>query len=116
MSNTKEVLEKVTKENSGAKVSDVRKIFIWYDLLGFGLAFQLLFISSYICNWKYEITMFSTIFIILVDSIVKEILDKKPENYKKLKEELPLVKMWTIPLTLMAIILNLYLILTNLFS
>lgn len=114
MSNTKEVLKKVTKENSEVKVSDVRRIFMWYDLLGFGLAFQLLFITSYIYNWKYEITMFSTIFIILVDAIVKEVLDKKPENYEKLKQELPLVKLWAIPLTLMAIISNLYLIIVNL--
>lgn len=115
MSNTKELFEKVAKENSGIKKSDVKKVFFWYDMLGFSLAFQLLFIASYILEWKYVVTTFSCVFIILVDSIVKEVLDNKPKNYIKLKDELPLVKLWAIPLTFIAIVSTLYLILTTFF-
>ena len=113
MSNTKELFEKVAKENSGIKKSDVKKVFFWYDMLGFSLAFQLLFIVSYILKWEYAVTTFSCVFIILVDSIVKESLDKKPKNYMKLKDELPLVKLWAIPLTFIAIVSTSYLIVTT---
>ena len=33
----------------------------------------------------------------------KELLEKDVKNYKRLKVELPLVKLWTIPLIVMAI-------------
>lgn len=115
MSNTKELFEKVTKENLGVKKCDVKKIFFWYDILGFSLAFQLLFITSYILEWEYAVTTFSGVFIILVDSIVKEVLDNNPKSYMKLKDELPLVKLWALPLTCIAIVSTLYLILTTFF-
>lgn len=115
MSNTKELFKKITNENSGITTADVKKIFVWYDLLGFGLSFQLLFIFSYICNWKYAITTLACVFIILVDSIVKEVLDKNPKNYIKLKNELPLVKLWSLPLITIAFISTLYLIMITFF-
>lgn len=115
MNSTKELYEKISKENVDVNVKDVKRMFLWYDLLGFGLSFQLLFISSYVCNWKYAITTFSCLFIILVDAMVKEVLDKDPKNYIKLKNELPLVKLWALPLVCIATISTAALIFVELF-
>ena len=113
MKNTNSLFNKVVKENEGITNIDVRKIFIWYDLLGFSVSFQLLFIFSYLCNWNYAVTTFSCVFIILVDSIIKELLEKNPKNFKRLKGELPLVKLWVFPLIFIAIVISFSLILNK---
>ena len=59
--------------------------------------------------------MFSAVFIILVDAIIKEFLDRDVKNYKRLKSELPLVKLWVVPLIIMAIVKTATLIYVKLF-
>ena len=103
MKKTKELYKAVAAGNENTTVGDVRKVFVWYNLFAFSVSFQLLFIIAHIFNWRYSVTMFSPVFIILIDAIVKELLDKDVKNYKRLKVELPLVKLWTIPLIVMAI-------------
>ena len=103
MKKTKELYETVAAGNENVTVKDVKNIFVWYDLFAFSISFQLLFIISHLFDWRYSVTMFSPVFIILIDAIVKELLDKDVKNYKRLKVELPLVKLWTIPLIVMAI-------------
>ena len=104
MKNVKGLYGLVADANENTTARDVRNIFIWYDLFGFALSFQLLFIFAYLKNWGYAVTTFSTIFIVLIDTIIKEILAKDVKNYKKLKNELPLVKLWVIPLLAMALV------------
>lgn len=103
MKKTKELFEAVAAGNENVKVRDVKNVFVWYNLFAFSISFQLLFIISHMFNWRYSVTMFSAIFIILVDAVIKELLDRDVKNYKKLKAELPLVKLWVIPLMAMAI-------------
>lgn len=103
MKKTKELYETVAAGNENTTVGDVRNIFVWYNLFAFSISFQLLFIISHLFDWRYSVTMFSSVFIILIDAIVKELLDKDVKNYKRLKAELPLVKLWAIPLMTMAV-------------
>ena len=104
MKKTKEIFNDVIKNNNEVSVKDIKRFFIWYDLLGFCISFHLLFIFSLIYDWQYAVTSFSCVFIILVDSIVKEFLERDPKNYIKLKNELPLVKLWVLPLIVIALI------------
>ena len=115
MKKTKDLFKTVAAGNENVTVKDVKNIFVWYDLFAFSISFQLLFIISHLCDWRYSVTMFSAVFIILVDAIVKELLDKDVKNYKRLKSELPLVKLWVIPLMAMAIVTSGTLIYLKLF-
>lgn len=103
MKKTKDLYKLVVEGNENVTVNDVKKVFIWYNLFAFALSFQLLFIFAYLNDWRYSVTMFSSVFIILVDAIVKELLDRDVKNYKRLNAELPLVKLWVIPLLVMAV-------------
>ena len=115
MKKTKELYEAVVAGNENVSVKNVRNVFVWYNLFAFSISFQLLFIISHMFDWRYSVTMFSSVFIILVDAIVKELLDKDVKNYKRLKAELPLVKLWVIPLMVMAIATTASLIYVKLF-
>ena len=115
MKKTNDLYKVVAAGNENVTVKDVKNVFVWYDLFAFSLSFQLLFIISHIFNWRYSVTMFSAIFIILVDAIIKELLDRDTKNYKRLKSELPLVKLWVIPLVAMAIVTTATLIYVKLF-
>ena len=115
MKKTKDLFKTVAAGNENTTVGDVRKVFVWYNLFAFSVSFQLLFIIAHIFNWRYSVTMFSPVFIILIDAIVKELLDKDVKNYKRLKSELPLVKLWVIPLMAMAIVTSGTLIYLKLF-
>ena len=100
----------VAEGNENIPVREVFNVLVWYDLLGFAVAFQTLFMLAYSIGWRYSVTMFSTLFIILVDAIVKELLDRDVKNFKRLKKELPLVKLWTIPLLIMGVVITLSLL------
>lgn len=115
MKKTKDLYKTVAAGNENVTVKDVKNIFVWYDLFAFSISFQLLFIISHMFDWRYSVTMFSSVFIILIDAIVKELLDKDVKNYKRLKDELPLVKLWAIPLMTMAIATTASLIYIKLF-
>lgn len=110
MGKKKGFYKEVAEGNENVAVKDVINILMWYDLFGFAISFQTLFMIAYSLGWRYSVTMFSTIFIILVDAIIKELLDKDAKNFQRLKKELPLVKLWTIPLLIMGIVITLSLL------
>lgn len=115
MKKTNDLYKVVAAGNENVTVKDVKNVFVWYNLFAFSLSFQLLFIISHIFDWRYSVTMFSAVFIILVDAIIKEFLDRDVKNYKRLKSELPLVKLWVVPLIIMAIVTTATLIYVKLF-
>ena len=89
--------------NAGVEVKNVKSIFWWYDLLSFSLSFQLIFILTCSFGIDFIATMFSVLFIIITDTLVKITLTSDSKNYAKLHSEMALVKLWTIPLMIMAI-------------
>ena len=79
-------------------------MFIWYDLFSYALSFQLIFIFAYSANLNYATTMLSAVFILLMDTVLKNALEKDGNAYKKLSERMSLVKLWTIPLLILGVI------------
>lgn len=101
--NKKSFYEEVAQNNDDVQVKNVRSIFFWYDLLAFSLSFQLLYIFAYSIGITFATTTFSTLFIIIVDTIIKEILIRDNKNYVKLHNQLDFVKLWAIPLVVLGI-------------
>lgn len=96
--------EGVVAANKGIEVKDVKKLFVWYDLLSCLLPFQLIFIITYVLGSKYySLTICSLFFILIVDSGIKSTLEKDATKFTKLQEHIPLVKLWVIPLAIMAV-------------
>ena len=48
-------------------------------------------------------TIFSTVFIVVTDTLIKLSLMKDSKNYIKFKSQLALVKLWTVPLMVLGI-------------
>lgn len=111
---SKDLYEAVLKENDGITKEDVRNLFIWYDLLSYALPFQLIFIIIYLVGSNYyPCTMCSVLFIFLMDSILKNSLERDGKNYQKFNKHIPLVKLWVIPLICMGIVTTIALIITT---
>ena len=101
-SEEKDFFDSIVVSNEGITRKNVRDLFIWYDLLGYALPFQLIFICIYLAGIRsYPITMVSIIFVLIVDSILKNSLEKDGKNYQKFSKHIALVKLWTIPLLVM---------------
>jgi hypothetical protein len=100
----KEMYSNVIASNEGVTEKNVRSLFIWYDLFSYALSFQLIFIFAYSTNLNYATTMFSVIFIIMMDVLLKNVLDKDSKSYQRLANQLSLVKLWTIPLLILGIL------------
>jgi hypothetical protein len=100
----KEMYSNVIASNEGVTEKNVRSLFIWYDLFSYALSFQLIFIFAYSTNLNYATTMFSVIFIIMMDVLLKNVLDKDSKSYQRLANQLALVKLWTIPLLILGIL------------
>ena len=90
--------EEVASNNEGVTAKNIKSMFVWYDLFAFTLSFQLLFIAAYSLGYDFAVTMISVIFIMITDTLLKTFLAKDNKNYTKFKEEMALVKLWTIPL------------------
>ena len=101
----------VVNSNYGITRKDVKRLFIWYNLFSYSLPFQLIFILVYLSGSKYyPFTMLSVLFIFVMDSILKNSLERDGKNYEKFNKHIPIVKLWTIPLIIMGIVTTIYLI------
>lgn len=94
----------VVAANDGITKKDVKNLFIWYDLFSYALSFQLIFIFAYSINVNYATTMLSALFILIMDTVLKNILEKDGTSYKRLANKVSLVKLWTIPLLILGIV------------
>lgn len=95
----------IVAANKGIEVKDVKRLFIWYDLLSWLLPFQLIFILTYAIGSKYySLTILSLFFVLIIDTGIKSILERDATKFTKLQEQIPLVKLWVIPLAIMAIV------------
>ena len=94
----------VVAGNEGITERNVKNLFIWYDLFSYALSFQLIFIFAYSINMNYATTMLSAIFILIMDTVLKNVLEKDVKSYKRLAERMPLVKLWTVPLLILGVI------------
>lgn len=101
--NKKNFYQEVADNNEGIEAKNVKSIFIWYDLLSFALSFQLIFIFAYSVGIDFAATMLSALFIIITDTVLKITLSRDSKNYEKLKSQMALVKLWTIPLLVLGI-------------
>ena len=99
----KNFYQEIAEKNEGIEPSSVRSLFIWFDLFSFALSFQLLYIAAYSLGMSFSITFFSILFIFITDSLVKINLRQDSKNFEKLKSQLALVKLWTIPLMALGI-------------
>ena len=99
----KDFYQEVANVNEGVQAKNVKSIFWWYDLLSFAIAFQLIYIASCALNVNFSVTIFSTIAVIVTDTLIKISLMNDGKNYQKLKSQLALVKLWTIPLVVLSI-------------
>ena len=109
-----ELYNSVVAVNSGITKKDVRNLFVWYDLLSCVLPFQIIFITVYIVGSKfYPYTMFSVLFVFLMDSILKDSLIRDGKNYQKYSKYMSLVKLWVIPLMIMAFVTTISLVLVT---
>lgn len=94
----------VVEANEGIQVKDVKKIFLWYDLLSCLLPFQLIFILTYaLGSNQYLVTACSIFFILITDSTIKILLQNDGKRYVKFKKELVTVKIWVVPLAIMVL-------------
>ena len=109
----KSFYEEIADNNEGVEPKNVRSIFIWYDLLSFALSFQLIFIFTYSVGIDFAATMLSALFIILTDTFLKMFLTKDNKNYEKLKSQMALVKLWTIPLMVLGVATSIALIIVT---
>ena len=98
----KDFYQEIAEANEGVAAKNVKSIFLWYDLLSFSLAFQLFYIISSVLKINFAATIFSAVAIVITDTMVKLFLMKDSKNYQKLKGQLALVKLWTIPLMALA--------------
>ncbi len=113
-SSNEEFYQGVIDANDGIQAKDVRNLFIWYDLLSVALPFQLIFILINLLGASYyALTMCSVFFIFIMDSILKKSLEKDGKNFQKFNKHIPLVKLWVIPLILMAIVTTIALIIVT---
>lgn len=104
----------VAEANDGVTSKDVRSLFIWYDLLSCALPFQIIFILIYYLKINnYAFTMLCVIFVYITDNILINALKRDGTNYKKFNKHKNLVKLWVIPLILMAISTSTILVLTT---
>ncbi len=94
----------VVAANDGITKKDVKNLFIWYDLFSYALSFQLIFIFAYSINVNYATTMLSALFILIMDTVLKNVLEKDGASYKRLANKMSLVKLWTIPLLILGIV------------
>ena len=109
-----EFYNNVAEVNDGVTSKDVRNLFIWYDLLSCTLPFQIIFILIYYLKINnYAFTMLSVIFVYITDSIIMNALIRDGTNYKKFNKHKKLVKLWVIPLILMAVSKSTILVLTT---
>ena len=109
-----DLFDSVVTANKGIERKDVRNLFIWYDLLSYALPFQLIFIFVYLIGSNYyPFTMCSVLFIFLMDSILKNSLERDGKNYEKFNKHIPLVKLWVIPLIIMGIVTTIALLITT---
>ena len=51
--------------------------------------------------YHYSITMLSVLFVFVMDSTLKNSLEKDGKNYQKFNKHMSLVKLWTVPLIVM---------------
>lgn len=94
----------VVNANEGTTVKDVKSVFIWYDLLSVLLPFQLIFILiNSIGSDYYSLTILSLFFVLITDTVIKKSLEKDEKKFAKYKANISLVKLWVIPLLIMAI-------------
>ncbi len=98
----KDFYQEIAEANEGVAAKNVKSIFLWYDLLSFSLAFQLFYVISSALKINFSATIFSAVAIVITDTMVKLFLMKDGKNYQKLKGQLALVKLWTIPLMALA--------------
>ena len=102
---TIDLFESIANKDDCITRKDVRNLFIWYDLLSCVLPFQLILIFLYLTGSKcYFFTILPILFIFLIDSILKNSLERDTRNYEKFNKHIPLVKLWVVPLVLMGII------------
>ena len=94
----------VVAANDGITKKDVKNLFIRYDLFSYALSFQLIFIFAYSINVNYATTMLSALFILIMDTVLKNVLEKDGASYKRLANKMSLVKLWTIPLLILGIV------------
>ena len=99
----KSFYQEVADNNEGVDAKNVKSIFLWYDLLSFALTFQLIYILAYSLRINFAATIFSTVFIVVTDTLIKLSLMKDSKNYIKFKSQLALVKLWTVPLMFLGI-------------
>ena len=109
-----DLYDSVVAANEGITRKDVRNLFIWYDVLSYALPFQLIFIFVYLIGSNYfAFTMCSVLFIFIMDSILKNSLERDGKNYQKFSKHIPLVKLWVIPLVCMGIVTTIALLITT---
>ena len=109
-----DLYDSVVSCNDGVTRKDVRNLFIWYDLLSYALPFQLIFIIiHFVGSDYYPFTICSVLFIFIMDSILKNSLERDGKNFLKFNKHIPLVKLWTIPLVVMGIATTVALIITE---
>lgn len=99
----KNFYQEIAEENEGIEAKNVKNIFVWYDLFSFALSFQLIYIISASMGWNFSTTLISAAFVIITDTALKLFLTKNGKNYEKLKSQLALIKLWTIPLIFLGI-------------
>ena len=110
----RDLFDSVISANEGISRKDVRRVFIWYDLLSYALPFQLIFILIYLLGTNhYPFTMCSVLFIFVMDAVLKNSLERDGKNYEKFNKHIPLVKLWTIPLIVMGIVTTISLFITT---
>jgi len=101
-----ELYDSVIAANEGATKAKIKSLFVWYDLFGFALTFQLLFIFAYVMGLDnaYTATIFSVEAIVAIESLLKKILEKDATSYSRLKKQLSLIQLWTVPLILLGVL------------
>lgn len=103
---SKEFYDSVAMANEGVTAKDVKQLFIWYDLLSYALPFQIIFIMIYaigIGPRYYAFTVLSVLGILVIDSTIKNILEKDATKFALFNKYISLVKLWAIPLLIMGI-------------
>jgi len=100
-----EIYDGVMAVNNGVTKKDIRKIFLWYDLLSYIIPFQLISILVYANDFKnYQFTVVSVLFIFVMDAIIRDALERDGKNYQKFKKYIPIVKLLAVPLIITGII------------
>ena len=106
-----DLFDNIVNSTNGVSRKDVRNLFVWYNLLSYSLPFQLIFIFVYLSGSKhYSLTMFSVLFIIVMDAVLKNSLERDGRNFYKFNKYIPIVKLWTIPLIVMGVLTTILLV------